>query len=1392
MLTKLNCSIKSFTHIVHVADCHIRLTKRFDEYYEAFDKLYKEIEKTPKTTLIAFLGDLLHSKSDLSPECVQMASKFLSSLANLRPTILISGNHDCYSGDHDILTQNGWVNIKQYIDDASSSKIATFNSVTKEIEFQTPIGVIRKHFDGEMYNFTGKNVDLMVTPTHQMLYYHTQTNKFYKKSAENVPHTGLIPINGIINSYIESPFFKLLGFSFAEGTFVLRSHKINTFENKYDGCRVQFHLKCKREIEYLLSVLKQLNYFTKIRPQKDGSVFIVIYEELAKKICSFFENKREIPESIFNYTNSELKSFVDGYLNGDGHRHKNKKNYWSFSSVSEQSVDILYTISRLIGSSSTKSNRVIFGNYENSKQQYLGHINLNETINNSSIKNIDRIKYNGYVYCVSVPNSNILIRRNGLISICGNCTLSNKNRLDSLTPIVDALNHPNLFYLRDTGLYAIGDILFNNMSVFSDVSEYITYDKVPQIYKNEYVHHIALYHGPVNSALTDLGFYLVNKAMPVEMFDGHHIALLGDIHKKQDLQHFDNLGCKPAVHFVGSFIQQSHGESIDGHGFSLWDLKTKTYTHTNIPNDYGFFTVEVNKGQLVTNLKDIPKKARVRIKCFESVTSEVKSALSEIKKVSLVDEVSYQRIESDDDSSKIKVKTNVNVKDISDVTYQNKLLTNFLKDNCKVVDQSVIDSVLEINTTLNGLVEKDKTPKNLRWKPKKFEFDNMFSYGEGNVIDFSKCKNVMGLFAGNACGKSSIFSGLSFCIFDKFDRGYRAAHVLNVQKTHFRCKFNFEIDGVDFFIEKKGVADRKGNVKVDVKFWKVENGKTTDLNGEARRNTNDIIKDYVGSYEDFVLTSLSLQNGKNVSSFIDMGQSERKDLLAQFIGLTIFDKLLELGTDKSKDIFSAIKSYKKDDFEIQLASNENELESLTSVFNDESFQLESLKSDVNKLNDKLLEETKQLKHVDVTAVDIHSVNKNITDKTSFVSKLRESIPSIKNTLNSTESIVLEIDNKILELDKKDINNIFKLYQKKKTELAHIEQVLELKKVDVGNKVKKLDMLKKHEYDPNCKYCVESIFVKDAEKIALDLENDKTNVKLMLDNRNVTKKELESMEWVVSSQEEYMNLLKQRNNAKDTYNKLSNSLQSVENNISKTNSELESLKKLVDDYDRQIESIRFNDVVQITIGDLKREIKNFNFNIDQKHKKLVETGSRLATLKSSIKQLTDSISKVKELEKQHESYSLYIKAVNRDGLPYSVISSIVPEVEREVNNILSQIVEFHLVIETDGKSVMPYIVYDDKRWPIEMASGFEKFIASLAIRVALINISNLPRPAFLAVDEGWGTMDSDNLSQVKMLLDFLKTNFDFIIIISHLDFVKDCSDQNIEIKKENGFSKIEFS
>jgi DNA repair exonuclease SbcCD nuclease subunit len=125
------------------------------------------------------------------------------------------------------------------------------------------------------------------------------------------------------------------------------------------------------------------------------------------------------------------------------------------------------------------------------------------------------------------------IRPTILISGNHDCLLTNKTRLDSLSPIVDNLDHENLFYLKKTGLYGVGSVLFNNMSVFDEMPHYLDIRKLTKKLKSEFETKIALFHGGVHGSLTDMGYVIENKIVPRDFFDGHDIVMLGDIHKEQ-------------------------------------------------------------------------------------------------------------------------------------------------------------------------------------------------------------------------------------------------------------------------------------------------------------------------------------------------------------------------------------------------------------------------------------------------------------------------------------------------------------------------------------------------------------------------------------------------------------------------------------------------------------------------------------------------------------------------------------------------------------------------------------------------------------------------------------------------------------------------------------------
>jgi hypothetical protein len=265
---------------------------------------------------------------------------------------------------------------------------------------------------------------------------------------------------------------------------------------------------------------------------------------------------------------------------------------------------------------------------------------------------------------------------------------------------------------------------------------------------------IALFHGGVLNAKTDIGYAVSDKTITNELFDGHDIAMLGDIHMIQDLQSYDKATEKPIIRYAGSLIQQNHGEALLGHGFTLWNIKQRTYSHIEIPNDYGYFTIDVDDGKLITDITTMPRKTKTACALQESVATEVKKIINELRKTYEITDLIYVRVDTDGATKVAQAQNISNLNQIGNIDYQNKIVSEYLKKKfVDVMDDETIDAVNKINKDLNASLTKDDTSRNIRWKPIKFEFSNMFSYGENNILDFTKLEDVYGLFAANASGK---------------------------------------------------------------------------------------------------------------------------------------------------------------------------------------------------------------------------------------------------------------------------------------------------------------------------------------------------------------------------------------------------------------------------------------------------------------------------------------------------------------------------------------------------------------------------------------------------------------------------------------------------------------
>ena len=990
------------------------------------------------------------------------------------------------------------------------------------------------------------------------------------------------------------------------------------------------------------------------------------------------------------------------------------------------------------------------------------------------------------------------------IIIPGNhdCNLNNKSREDTLSPIIDLvkkINH-NIHYWKETGVYTIDDVDFGVLSIFDiDNEGNQRTDTLPNPEKMTNTK-IALHHGSVGTHLYDNGFEVKDDRVTNETFKGYDLVLLGDIHKRQFLNKEETIA------YPGSLIQQGFAEE-PAHGFLLWDVEEKSARFVQVENDYGFKVVNVKNGVIQNKMNFVPPKGKIKIKYWNTTLEQIKDIQINLRK-------KYPQIrdvvaEKQDVFSKIEGSSNkINIGDVRDVTYQNELITDFLSNNVEGVDEETIKRVCEINTRTNNSPEIDDSDvtRNVDWKLKSFEFDNMFSYGEGSKIDFTKLNGVAGIVAPNHSGKSAVMDAIAYTIFDVCSRTNRAIDVKNKKKSMFKAKLNLEINGEDYWIERIGtqkvVHHKDGTITetcpVKVKFYMIDGDDEIDLSGAARFNsqygsgTNEEIGKILGTFDDFILTSLSLQN--NGTDFVDKKQNERKQILSQFMDIDIFEQLESIARSDSNEERALLKTFKKKDNYKDLSTINQHILDYEEKEKELINKTQEIEDEIDKLEDIKFKLGTKLHKVDSTILHIDDLNYEKGKKELDKKQLEETLIEDKEYKETLRPLFNEYNEKLNQFNEDEIKSNYETCNKLKNELKDIENSMKLNESKTNTLLKHKDDLDKFKYDENCEFCI-----KNGEEQINEMDEIKQQLGQLdgeyqfLEQELYTKTDL--LHQVIDAEiekNEFDRFSDELSQIRHDAVKIAGKITAQESEIKQIEAEILNIDvKIKQHYDNE-QKIKDNDRYNSEIKDCITEITELNTSkrqISQEYKQVI---GQLNMYKSEKHTIERDIKKLVETEQMILDYDLYLMALSKDGVPYELISKTIPAIENEVNQVLdNMMVGFNLKLTMDGKNIETMICYENNCWNLELSSGMEKFVSSLAIRIGLINISTLPRPNFLVIDEGFGTLDGDNIANMEGAFQYLKTQFDFVLIVSHLDTIKDYMDMLIPINVKNGLSKVSF-
>ena len=950
--------------------------------------------------------------------------------------------------------------------------------------------------------------------------------------------------------------------------------------------------------------------------------------------------------------------------------------------------------------------------------------------------------------------------------------LKNSSRQDALTPIVDALDLQHLHLLKDSGeTHLDGDFCLNVLSVF-DEENWCTPTDTEKI-------NIALYHGSISGVKTDIGWTMEHGENDISIFNSFDFGFLGDIHKTNQ-----TLDYKGRIRYPGSTIQQNHGETNDK-GILIWDIKSRdnfTCKHVAFKNPKPFVTIELTpKGRLPRGTK-IPEGARLRLVSNNNLPlTRMKRALDIAKhkfrpeSITFLNRAAGLRGNIDDINNKIK-------ENLRDTAVQEKLIREYIADY--EVDDELVERILALNKKYNQLAEQEEeVSRNINWKLKSIKWDNLFNYKEGNCIDFTKLNGIVGIFGKNYSGKSSIIDSILYSMFNSTSKNERKnLNVINQNKDSCTATVELAVGDTDYTIQRtseKYVKRLKGEetleAKTDVNFERKHQLSThpESLNGLTRIETDKNIRKMFGTLDDFLLSSMASQ--LESLSFLNEGSTRRKEILAKFLDLEIFEKKYRLAKEDASDLRGALRRLQNKEYEQDIAAATIELCESEDKISEHKDKCESYQTSIEKIGQRLSKIEKEINSIPVEILDIAKIKKDMsrlrTQKKSLSSKISEDKQDLKIRSGLYEKIcnfLDSVDISELRTKKSKIDNL-------RTTIANLETEIE----GVDKKATLLEGIPCGDSFPACK------FIRDANVAVANRHHIEESVEL-------SKAELQTMEpsEVLGHIDKYNKIVDKKTDISTKIAELNLSVERSSNSLEKVESQIATLSEKVIEYDKNKSIIDNLESLLDKSNKMKSKVSELTTSKNECEDSLTTLYVEHGSLEQKLRNLEEQKEEYHNLHEEYSAFDLYMRCMHSNGIAYDIIKRKLPIINEEIAKTLANIVNFEIYFEDDGKKLNIFIKHPkhDPR-PIEMGSGAEKTIASMAIRISLLSISSLPKGDIFILDEPGTALDAENMEGFVRILDMIKNYYKTVLLISHMDALKDNADIIINIEKQGGYAHV---
>jgi len=711
---------------------------------------------------------------------------------------------------------------------------------------------------------------------------------------------------------------------------------------------------------------------------------------------------------------------------------------------------------------------------------------------------------------------------------------------------------------------------------------------------------------------------------------------------------------------------------------------------------------------------------------------------------------------------------------VLDENYQKLLIEKYITDNNINIS---MDHLMRLDTSVNVELEdyKDHTNRYKTFKIKDIEFSNFLSYGVGNKLSFDSKHGITSVISDppNFGGKTTMTVDLLLFLFfgtttktDKLEEVFNRFSDSDIVEV----KGTIEIEGDTYIIKRNIVRKRSREgaytFKNELDFYQVlPRGGVRQLNGEQRKFTDELIKTYVGSFDDFLITILT--TGDNLDDLINTKPTERGRILTRFIGLEFFREKEKIAKKKYTEWKEKSKLYHNNSQDIfNKIDEENEkIEQNTLMISSAMNTQEGLGGEIAALETKKETLFKQ-RHNDVDTelyqLDEQSIVDGINKVNTLINTKNEEIEKLSNLIPQPEE----------DYDV-DYYGTLKGELKEKT-----DESVDLK-VKINTLTQRISDLKDSEICQTCKRKLDDVN-HEHEVIVMCTELESYNMGLETINKRIN---------VLNESITYIDNLKIK---WDDYNKNQLLIDKAELDLKNYLDSLERGNQKLLKYRKGKEMIIKNQQIDTDIAVLNLQIKNL---VEQKDMvslqiKGYEKDNEVSV--SKIDQYNNLLKELKNEEVIDGIFKTYLDVYGKNGISKMVLSTMIPIINSHLKLLLSDTCEFDLEMRMNEKTEVEFWMIDEETGiekPINAGSGYEKTVSSLALRCVLSKVCSLPKPNIIVFDEVTGKVSNENLDKIGLFFDKLKLFFDHIWVISHNPLIQDWADNVVKVRKENNISQI---